>query len=262
MSSNLPVDVLHMILEYVDKADLLTLCRVNKVCCSCSQDILYRNICANSPSRLKVSRTLAQATHLARRVRSFSVVCLHLISIIDRPEDLAVAMQNMTSLRNLKLFVHGRYLILNGCTFKLDSFFTDFPCNGYLRKFLNSQPTLTQVELHDTTDDVQAEFEATCLPNLTRITAELPLLQRLIPGRPLSEVNVVWYPEYYIPPIDFFTLSTAPIQKLAMTSCFIYTIPVEFLSSIFPSLTHLSICMELEFSPDVVRGPPFIISRY
>src|ERR1700728_1428474 len=101
-SSNLPVDVLQIILEDVDKADLLTLCRVNKVCCSCSQDILYRNILANSHFRSKVCRTLAQSTHLARRVRSFSVVYFHLISTTDPPKDLAMAMQNMSSLRSLK----------------------------------------------------------------------------------------------------------------------------------------------------------------
>ena len=259
-SSNLPVEVLQVILKYVDKADLLTLCRVNKVCCSCSQDILYRNILANSHFRLRVCRTLAQSTHLARRVRSFSVVYFHLISTTDPPKDLAMAMQNMSSLRSLKLYVRGRYSILDGCTFKLDSFFTDFPCDEYLRKFLNNQPTLTHVELHHhTTVDVQAEFEATCLPSVTRVTAELPLLQRLLPGRPLNDVSVVgWYPRYYIPSIDFFTLSTAPIQKLTITSRFIYTTPIEFLASIFPSLTHLSIRMEPELSLDDVRGPLFI----
>ena len=45
MSYNLPIDVLLMILDHVDEADLVTVCQVNKVCCSCSQGILYRNIC-------------------------------------------------------------------------------------------------------------------------------------------------------------------------------------------------------------------------
>jgi hypothetical protein len=262
MSSNLPVDVLPIILENVDKAGLLNLCLVNKVCCSCSQDILYRNIDADNYYRLKVCRTLAQATHLARRVRSFSMVYFHSISITDpQTEDLAKAMQNMSSLRSLKLYMRNRYSILHGCTFKLDSFVTDCPCDEYLRNFLNSQPTLTHVELyHNTTDDdVQDEFEATCLPNLTRVAADLPLLQRLIPGRPLSEVNVVGYPRNgdEIPSIDFFTLSTAPIQKLIISSCFVYTTPFEFLASIFPSLTHLSICLEPELSLDFVRRQLF-----
>src|ERR1700733_1029936 len=108
-SSNLPVDVLQVILENVDKADLLTICRVNKVCCSCSQDILYRNIYADNYSQLEVCRTLAQSTHLARRVRSFSLVYYHLYP----PKDLAMAIQKMSSLRSLKLSMLGRYPILD-----------------------------------------------------------------------------------------------------------------------------------------------------
>jgi hypothetical protein len=258
MSSNLPVEVLRMILENVDKTDLLTLCRVNKVCCSCSQHILYRNISSYGPSGPKVWGTLAQSTHLARHVRSFSA---YYPRSIDQPNVPAMAMQNMSSLRSLKL-LRVRHTILDECTFKLDSFITDSPLSEYLQNFLNNQPTLTHVELYRHTiddDDAQAEFEVTCLPNLTRVAAELPLLQRLIPGRPLSEVDVVWYPGYHIPSLDFFTLSTAPIQKLklAITSHFIYTTPVEFLASIFPSLTHLSICLELEVCLDVVRAPLF-----
>jgi F-box domain len=41
---SIPVDVLREILEHVHYADLPTLCRVNKVFCSCSQDILYRSM--------------------------------------------------------------------------------------------------------------------------------------------------------------------------------------------------------------------------
>jgi F-box domain len=253
-SSNLPIDVLQIILENVDKADLLTLCRVNKVCCSYSQDILYRNIYADDYSQLKVCRTLAQSTRLARHVRSFFVY----LTFINPSKDLAMAIQNMSSLRSLTLYMHGRYIILDECNFKLDSFFTDFPRHEYFRKFLNNQPTLTHVELyHHAIDDDQGQLEATYLPNLTRVAAKFPLLQRLIPGRPLSEVKVIWYPGENIPSIDFFTLSAAPIQKLTMTSCFIYTTPFEFLASVFPSLTHLSIIMETRLNLDVVRGPLF-----
>jgi hypothetical protein len=41
---SIPVDILLLILDHVDKADLLTICLLNKICCSCSQDVLYRNI--------------------------------------------------------------------------------------------------------------------------------------------------------------------------------------------------------------------------
>src|ERR1700721_3561765 len=46
---SIPVDVLYHILEHVDIASLIEICLVNKVCCSCSQDILYRDIQIDGP---------------------------------------------------------------------------------------------------------------------------------------------------------------------------------------------------------------------
>jgi F-box domain len=65
---SIPIDVLREILEHVPKADLATLCRVNKIFCSCSRDVLYRKI---EYEVAHVIQTLAQSTDLARRVRSF-----------------------------------------------------------------------------------------------------------------------------------------------------------------------------------------------
>ena len=41
---SIPLDVLLEILKHVRKVDLPTLCMVNKIFCSCSQDVLYREI--------------------------------------------------------------------------------------------------------------------------------------------------------------------------------------------------------------------------
>jgi hypothetical protein len=99
MASNLPVDILPMILKNLDKADLATMCRVNKVCCSFSQDILYRNIDIYNRPSFQVCQTLAYSTHLARRVRSFRT------SFYPRMEsnldNLATALRNMSFLRIL-----------------------------------------------------------------------------------------------------------------------------------------------------------------
>ena len=94
-SNEISVDVLRDILDYVNKAGLATMCRVNKICCSCSQDVLYRDIYALTRRANKVQQTLAQSTQLARRVRSFES------NFED--SDLATALRNMTSLRILKL---------------------------------------------------------------------------------------------------------------------------------------------------------------
>src|ERR1700733_344470 len=110
----IPVDVLREILEHVGESDLATLCRVNKIFCACSQDVLYREIEVGDDA----VETLAQSTDLARRGRSF-----HTSS--NCPE-LPMALRNMSSLRRLDLVYIYDFSVLDGCTSKLDSFETTF----------------------------------------------------------------------------------------------------------------------------------------
>jgi hypothetical protein len=156
---SIPVDVFRRILEHVDRDDLANLCLLNKICCSCSQDVLYREI-----DRVTMPQTLAQSTHLAKRVRSFE---------IDYEDpSLAEALRNMSSLRRLCLgFVYPMSpTLLERCTFILDSLSIGHPFDEPLRKFLNSQPSLTCVSF---TSLVGSKFplEETCLPNLARVAA-------------------------------------------------------------------------------------------
>src|SRR5277367_2581512 len=118
----IPVDVLREIMGHVRRADLVTLCKVNKTFCSCSQDILYRKIFYRDKRAIQI---LAQSTDLARRVRLFQPCGPY--SELQLVE-LAMALRNMSSLRSLHLDGSGvRIPILDGCTFKLDSFETNLP---------------------------------------------------------------------------------------------------------------------------------------
>ena len=227
---SIPVDVLREILEHVGKSDLATLCRVNKICCACSQDVLYREIECEDPD---VIQTLAQSTDLARRVRSFQTDC-------DIGE-LATALQNMSSLLRLGLDRIGDPSILDGCTFKLDSFACDFPYSESLQKILNGQSSLTEFTIYLSAGH-PPPFEETFLPNLTQVTAKPSWVRMLIPGRPVKEA-MVYDPWGEDDPIDtsIFTLSTAPIRKLQITYHLLYPTPGSRLASIFHSLEHLEI---------------------
>jgi hypothetical protein len=200
------------------------MCLLNKICCSCSQDVLYRDIYVQTS---RVQQTLAQSTHLARRVRSFD----------SNLEDshLATALRNMTSLRILQLSIGLYSDIFEGCTFKLDSF-TGYHDDKYYRKFLSSQPSLTNVVF--VTEPVFQPFEAMCLPNLTRFTGPSSWLPYIIPGRPIGEVSVVEYHERSID-LNIFTLATTPIQKLKIDYSYLHPNPGHLLASVFPSLTYL-----------------------
>jgi F-box-like len=238
---SIPLDVLLEILKYVRESDLATLCRVNKIFCSCSRDVLYRDIYHQHISDKCVIQTLAQSTDLARRVRSVYVFRSVSGDISDLPfecTELATALRNMSLLRHLDLTCIGDDAsILDGCTFKLDSFRTSFPYSESLQQFLNSQPSLTNVMLY--ASNQPPTFDERCLPNLTGVEARLPFLGILIPGRPVREV--VAHSNYNIDSTDlsFFTLSTTPIQKLEIEYNMLYPKPVSLLVSTFPSLVHL-----------------------
>jgi hypothetical protein len=243
---SIPVDILRLILEHVDRADLAKICLLNKVCCSCSQDVLYREI--NQEIVTFVRQTLAQSTHLAQRVRSFEINYEH--------PSLAKALRNMSSLRRLCLG-SGHPIsptLLEGCTFRLDSLSVDLPFDELFRKFLNSQPSLTYVSFKYHIG-CGSPFEETCLPNLTRVTAGSLWLSQLIPGRPVSEVTLTNRVFVNWGHLTFFTLSTVPIWKLELNYWFLCSAKtLAPLASIFPSLTHLTLSIYFALSiNDIVR---------
>src|SRR3984885_10039022 len=120
---SIPVDVLHLILEHVDRASLIKICLVNKVCCSCSQDILYRDIRIDDRrfNITKICQTLHESTHLAKRVRSFEINVCDYVVRRQNEQELRKSLENMTCLRSLRLD-NPDFSILEECTFKLDSF--------------------------------------------------------------------------------------------------------------------------------------------
>jgi hypothetical protein len=230
----IPVDVLLEILGHVRRADLATLCRVNKIFCSYSQDLLYREIFYRDKHPIP---TLAQSTDLARRVHSFQVAGHYAeLQLVE----LATALRNMSSLRSLGLYVSDGDCnsILDGCTFKLDSFDTNFPYSISLQEFLNSQPSLTNLTI-DGDYEFIPPFDERCLPNLTRVDTMPPWLEILIPGRPVREVTMRAPSNIDSTDFSFFTLSTTPIQQFWIDIRMLYPKPVSLLVSIFPSLVHL-----------------------
>jgi hypothetical protein len=243
----IPVDVLEHILGHLDKASLAKICQLNKICCSCAQDVLYRNIRVNE--NFKVCETLAQSTHLARQVRLFDISTLRTVD----DELLRKSLQNMTNLRHLILVCFADLSVLGGCTFRLVSFHTNYYESEHLLvPFLHSQPSLIEVEIGSSSSN-DIVFASTCLPNLTRISADFPLLLQLIPNRPVSEA-VSYGGEGDSVDLSFFTLSTAPIRKLTIDHLCLYSTPVPLLASIFPSLTYLYLYYTAYFeSKETVR---------
>ena len=166
---------------------------------------------------------------------------------------LAVALRNMTSLRNLALSIEGDSDILDGCTFKLETFSSSFIFGKSFRKFLNSQPSLKSIKSMKRRNKI-SDLETMCLPNLTQVTAWFSSLPYLIPGRPVSDVISIGPAKDDFSDLNFFTLSTSPVLKLMIEYSCLYPKSARLLASIFPSLTHLSIATQTH----EVCGPLFL----
>jgi hypothetical protein len=232
-SISIPIDTLRIILEHLDRGDLTRICLLNKICCSYSQDILYRDIYLPN---IHVCHTLAQSTLLARRVRSFTTMSEH--------RELSKALRNMTGLLSLTLLSNnGSSNVLDGCIFSLDTFTCRFSYSESLLKFLQSQPRL--IEVHFLTYfcfPALLDLEPTYLPNLTRITAPYTWLPHIVPGRPVSDVVSTGYPlGRNLVDFNIYALSTVPIQKLAIDYV-LFPKSERLFASILPSLTHLKGC--------------------
>jgi hypothetical protein len=235
----MPIDVLQHILGHLDKASLAKICQLNKICCSCSQDVLYREIRIDGYS--EVLETLAQSTHLSRRVRSFDISIFTRQTIPD--ELLRKSLQNMTNIRTLVFFCSADLSVLDGCTFRLVSFHAGYYQSEHLLvQFLHSQSSLTDITIGLSSNNDVA-FAPTCLPNLTRIcVANFSWLPQLIPNRPVSDVISSGFSgDNDSVDLSFFTLSTVPIRKLLIDHLRLYSTPLPLLASIFSSLTYLTL---------------------
>jgi hypothetical protein len=249
--ASIPVDILRNILEHVNRADLLKMCLLNKICCSSSQDVLYRDVIAGNGG---ICQTLVKSSHLARRVRS--------LSLYAHDKELAKMLRNMTSLRRLSLCEGGRISnTMDGCTFKLESLTCCYNFDESFLKFLYSQPGLTTLRILDS--DVKIpELEATCLPNLTCVSAWFPWISNLIRGRPVNDVSVIGAPSelnyFGAHDFDYSVLSTAPIRKLWISYHFLFPTPAPILASITPSLVYFSMKIPVHFirSIDARRVSP------
>jgi hypothetical protein len=267
--SQIPIDIMLEILDNLDKSDLATMCRLNKLCCAFSQPILFRDIRIQFHEKFEwlsikhdrgfaLCETLSQSPHLARCVRSFSV------RIYEKFEPfgmrIAEMLEFLPSLRHLGLNIYRDFTHqLNGRTFsfKLESF-TFYSCDTRIQNFLKSQPSLTTVNISfqptsKIFDSPRLELERKCLPNLTRVTTEFTDAEEFIRGRPVSEITCIGPPiDFHNATLDFFSLSTAPIRKLTIDFEYLcYGAKPGQLGELFPSLAHLTLACSLRFSVTV-----------
>jgi hypothetical protein len=246
------------------------MCRLNKLCCTFSQPVLFRDIRiqfheAENPNQglsikhdrgFALCETLSRSPHLAKCVRSFSVRIFE--TSMHFSAKIVETLEFLPFLRHLGLCVYFNFTsLLKGRTFsfKLESFSFYLPYDTHLRDFLNSQPSLTTVDIrfHRPSKfpySPRLEFERKCLPNLTRITTNFVDAEEIIRGRPVSEITCIGEPDVERDvTLDFFSLSTAPIRKLTIYyDCLYQGAKSGQLREHFPSLAYLTLTSYFRFS--------------
>jgi hypothetical protein len=255
--SQIPVDIMLIILDNLDKSDISTMCRLNKICCALAQPIIFRDIRLQfdenkdfGKSGFALCETLSQSPHLARCVRSLSVWVYE--KSMHFAAKIAETLEFLPSLRHLGLKVHDDLAQqLNGRTFsfKLESL-SLYYYDTRLQNFLNSQPSLTTVDFDFRHIYPRLKLETKCLPNLNRVITNFLNAEEIIRGRPVSEITCIGVPhvERNIA-LDFFSLSTVPIRKLTINYVCLYPgqKPGQ-LRALFHSLEHLTLTGDFRFS--------------
>ena len=82
-------------------------------------------------------------------------------------------------------------------------------------------------------------------------------LRKSFQNMTLSQINISYGSKLRNESVDlsFFTLSTAPIQKLAIDCSHLYSASLQLLASIFPSLTHLNLKLIPRYGRERVSEP-------
>lgn len=223
---SLPLDILLLILDLVDRHDLPALCQVDSVIREHATSILYRQITIRKSAA--VCTTLCHSPELADKVKSLAVLKLMSGSYESHPRDVLVAVSNtlhrLRNLHTLSLHDPGGWWMLKGCTFQNTPHLeTVNLCPGYpVGKLPSLSPKV--------------------LPNLKTIDAPEAWLHQLVPGRPVSHVSYrSSYHNSQASNIRILASSNTPIRSLRIEASSLQKLSSSEIGRLFPALQSIKI---------------------
>ncbi|KAF9267192.1 hypothetical protein L218DRAFT_856748 [Marasmius fiardii PR-910] len=276
--SNLPAEILGLIFDHLDHGDLVPVSRAHKSLNVVANRVLYQSI-AISPNLVRSSRcmkTLIQYKHLALLVRSLSI---HWPAIYTPTKNLGDLLErtlrSLPSLTSLFVDIPNEFpeVNLDGCSFALQSLNTSFRFDHGLVRFLESQPSITDLSLRGfNSDPSQFSFSAnnfnlnsacappslssSALPKLTKVNAihaGPEIISTVVKGRPVNTVVLPLYADCAIRCLDALTSTSTPIERLNIMS-FDPKAPSYILMEIskrFPELEALAVVLLLAVCSEV-----------
>ncbi|KAK1222275.1 hypothetical protein PQX77_014908 [Marasmius sp. AFHP31] len=271
--SILPQEVLDLIFGNLENEQLVLAARTNKSLYVVANRRLYHTIIISSdlPRSARCMRTLVQYRPLALLVRSFSIQwpaiytpTWNLYDLVNR------TLHSLPSITTLFIDVPNEFpqLQLDDCTFALQSLNASFRFDENLIRFLESQPTITDLSLRGfNSDPSQFSFSAstfnlnpsvpsppllspTALPRLNRVNAihaGPEIMRAVVTGRPVKTVVMPLYADSATKCLDALSATSTPIEKLSIMS-FDPNAPKYILKEIserFPDLEALAIVLLL-----------------
>ncbi|KAF8600996.1 hypothetical protein BDV93DRAFT_608378 [Ceratobasidium sp. AG-I] len=233
---NLPEDVVHLIateLESYPKT-LSQLCLIDKQSCSGFLRFLYRRVILFDPHRLeKFCRSLCTSHfQTSKLVRSLRLGMIERFG--DRPNlkipaglvpGLQFTLLKMESLEDLFLdsLLLSAERILDNLVgpFRLKRFSCPYSDSQATMSFLESQPTITEITFSflPEPDDISTvlDTDLKILPALRRLKAHRDVIARLVPGRPVSHISILYDLEIEQEvDLSSWARSTVPITSISL----------------------------------------------
>lgn len=249
--SQLPLDMLDVILRHVETADLASVSRTSRVFSARAVDALYRDVLLTNNHSLNFCFSVLDDISLtkAKRVKSLAIHsadCGSFYGVIQ--ETLAI----LPHLRILELFMGDDascqwILPIDHCPFQLFTFLTDFQYTSDVGTFIAGQHDIRNLRVPwSGGPNYFGNLEFLGLQHLTKIFAPFSLVEALVPGRPVREVTTFRDRENIRPDrIRCLTQSTSGIQRLQINVNFLREIGPELLAETLPALSCLGIaCVE------------------
>ncbi|GLB42750.1 hypothetical protein LshimejAT787_1201990 [Lyophyllum shimeji] len=283
--STLPVEILDYILQSLTRSELLPCLTLNSAFYNITSRVLYRALEDLEPAQsVACLLQLEQNPRVQPFVRKLEIdwntqtsPTVNLYRLLHR------VLKKVTALTVLSLEFprpDTPLWILNGCTFSLRHFSTSLPCDQALARFLDTQPSLTELTLRgfpQGADNIMPPFlsfspsHATASRNtFTLSPGALPKLSSLrtvhggpaiiasvVNGRPVQMASIALFPTSSSESLKALSLSASPMRRLSIMS-FDPAVQDYLLSEIatrFPQLEALHIVILLsEYTNELLKA--------
>lgn len=228
-----------------------------------AQRILYRHINIDCLSTtLSVVLTLANNPHIAKYVKVFAMrVDPHAVLFLSFYRQLQRALENMSDLSSLDLFVHSSasWVLQSQKQFtypRLVHFASSFPLDAHVAGFMAKANALLHLEVDSLPIPSSTNISSiptNALPHLSCFVGSCEAAQVIVPGRPVESIHLN-SGDLTEPVVETLAKSTAHVSILGATTS---SRPVALLGSFAQNLSHLvSLRMMTTYNfsdaPDVV----------